>query len=73
MKLTAESSAYLKGKVFDENRQEMRRHFSGQLRGWRFDEFRTRRDELLLAHGQALLGLGAAKVMHLLPASIMTK
>ena len=72
MVMDANASADLQG--FDQERQAKRRQISAELRATSgFDEFRKHVDELLLAHGQALVSLGAAKVVHLLPASTTTK
>ena len=61
-------------KGFDIDRQMLRRQFAADARASdAFDEYRTKRNEMLLAHGQALLAVGAEKVVNLLPESMTTK
>jgi len=72
MVIDPSASADLQG--FDRERQAKRRQISAELRvSSGFDQLRKHVDELLLAHGQALVSLGAAEVVHLLPASTTTK
>ena len=72
--LVMDQSASSQWKGFDLQRQVKRRQFAATARASEgFDEYRKQRDEMLLAHGQALLAIGAEKVVHLLPASMATK
>ena len=65
-------SPWFKG--FQWDRRARRRQVAADVKATAgFHEFRIEKHELLLAHGEALVSIGAAEVLHLLLASTTTK